>query len=221
MKPLIEDLRTTSQIRLFKKGSAILFQGEIPRKAFIIRDGVVRAYTVKTSGEESTIALYTKDDILPLSWLLDATSNSLFYYEAVSDVRVLSVDKDTFNKTLSQDTVRLNQMLRYLNKQYTAMLVRITGLSQSRAVEKISFTFYYLLFRYGTDTTADGMQQLDLKLNHLMIANLTGLTRESTTTNLKVLKEKGIITYTRSSFSVNKRLLENFIGEDGFRELNL
>jgi len=220
MNSLIENFRATSQIRLFKKGSAILFQGEIPRKAFIIRDGVVRAYTVKTSGEESTIALFTKDDIFPISWLLDATSNSLFYYEAVSDVRVMGVTKDDFNKVVSSSTEKLTEMLRYVNQQYTSMLVRITGLSQSRAIEKISFTFYYLLFRYGIEHSG-GMHHIDLKLNHLMIANLTGLTRESTTTNLKVLKEKGIITYTRSSFSVNKKKLENFIGEDGFRELNL
>jgi CRP/FNR family cyclic AMP-dependent transcriptional regulator len=220
MSLLIDSLRSVSQIRLFKKGSAILFQGEIPRKAFIIRDGVVRAYTVKTSGEESTIALYTKDDIFPLSWLLDANANSLFYYEAVTDVRVMGVGKEDFNNAITQNTDQLGEMLRYVNKQYTSMLVRITGLSQSRAIEKISFTFYYLLFRYGLEMP-DGMHQIDLKLNHLMIANLTGLTRESTTTNLKVLKEKGIITYTRSSFCVNKRKLENFIGEDGFRELNL
>jgi len=220
MNSLIETFRTTSQIRLFKKGSAILFQGEIPRKAFIIRDGVVRAYTVKTSGEESTIALFTKDDIFPLTWLLEATSNSLFYYEAVSDVRVIGVTKEDFEKVVSHSTDKLSEMLRYVNQQYTSMLVRITGLSQSRAIEKISFTFYYLLFRYGLDDSK-GMQQIDLKLNHLMIANLTGLTRESTTTNLKVLKEKGIIDYTRSSFSVDKKKLENFIGEDGFRELNL
>jgi CRP-like cAMP-binding protein len=220
MNSLIENFKATSQIRLFKKGSAILFQGEIPRKAFIIRDGVVRAYTVKTSGEESTIALFTKDDIFPLSWLFDTTSNSLFYFEAVSDVRVMGVTKDDFNKIVSNSTEKLNEMLRYVNEQYTSMLVRITGLSQSRAIEKISFTFYYLLFRYGIKTSG-GMHQINLKLNHLMIANLTGLTRESTTTNLKVLKEKGIISYTRSSFSVNKKKLENFIGEDGFRELNL
>ncbi len=220
MNILVDTLRNTSQIRLFKKGSAILFQGEIPRKAFIIRDGVVRAYTVKTSGEESTIALFTKDDVFPLSWLFEANSNSLFYYEAVTDVRVIGVAKDDFNKALTNDPKQLSEMLRYVSRQYTSMLVRITGLSQSRAIEKISFTFYYLLFRYGIESSA-GMHQIDLKLNHLMIANLTGLTRESTTTNLKVLKEKGIITYTRSSFSVNKRKLENFIGEDGFRELNL
>jgi len=220
MNQLIEDFRNTSQIRSFKKGSAILFQGEIPRKAFIIRDGVVRAYTVKTSGEESTVALFTKDDIFPLSWLLETTSNSIFYYEAVTDVRTLSVTKEDFTKVISNNTKHLSEMLRYVNKQYTSMLVRITGLSQSRAIEKISFTFYYLLFRYGNENK-DGTYQIDLKLNHLMIANLTGLTRESTTTNLKVLKEKGIISYTRASFTVNKRKLENFIGEDGFRELEL
>jgi CRP-like cAMP-binding protein len=220
MKSLLTTMKDASQIRLFKKGSAILFQGEIPRKAFIIRDGVVRAYTVKTSGEESTIALFTKDDIFPLSWLFEANSNSLFYYEAVSDVRIIGVAKDDFLKALHSDPAELAEMLKYVSKQYTSMLVRITGLSQSRAIEKISFTFYYLLFRYGIESS-DGMHQIDLKLNHLMIANLTGLTRESTTTNLKMLKEKGIITYARSSFAVNKRKLENFIGEDGFRELNL
>jgi CRP-like cAMP-binding protein len=207
MKTLIENLRSSSQIRVFKKGSAILFQGEIPRKAFVIRDGVVRA-------------LFTKDDVLALTWLLDTTVNSLFYYEAVTDVRVMSMTKDDFQKTLYSSTAHLTAMLQYTNRQYTSMLVRITGLSQSRAIEKISFTFYYLLFRYGLPSK-NNMQQLDLKLNHLMIANLTGLTRESTTTNLKVLKEKGIIDYTRSSFSVDKRKLENVLGEDGFRELAL
>ncbi|MES2630667.1 MAG: Crp/Fnr family transcriptional regulator [Patescibacteria group bacterium] len=220
MKSFIEDLRDVSQIRSFKKGSAILFQGEIPRKAFIVRDGVVRAYTVKTSGEESTVALFTKDDILPLTWLLETTSNSIFYYEALSDVRTLCVSKEDFHKVMSSDKEHLGKMLRYINKQYTAMLVRITGLSQSRAIEKICFTFYYLLFRYGIEQ-ADGIHKIDLNLSHLMIANLTGLTRESTTTNLRVLKEKGIISYTRSSFSVNKRKLENFIGEDSFREVSL
>jgi CRP-like cAMP-binding protein len=132
----------------------------------------------------------------------------------------MTMSKDEFHTSLYSSNDNLTEMLQYANKQYTSMLVRITGLSQSRAIEKISFTFYYLLFRYGKPSTSN-LQQLDLKLNHLMIANLTGLTRESTTTNLKVLKEKGIIDYTRSSFSVDKRKLENFLGEDGFRELNL
>ena len=54
-----------------------------------------------------------------------------------------------------------------------------------------------------------------------MIASLVGLTRESTAKNLKVLKDKKIISYTKSSYKINKEKLEAFLGEDGFRDLQL
>ena len=220
MNRLVKHTKDVNRIRTFKKGATLLFQGEIPRSAYIVEEGVVRAYSVKTSGEESIVALFTKGDIFPLPWLLSTTSNTLFYYEAIEDTRVTCIPKDAFHKALEEDYELSKDVMKYINQQYTAMLVRITGLSQSRAIEKISYIFYYLMFRYGIEGK-DGNYKIDLKLNHSIIASLTGITRESTTTNLGVLKEKGIVDYTRSSFSVNKRRLENFIGEDGFRELSL
>lgn len=207
-------------MRVFKKGATLLFQGEIPRNAFIIHSGVVRAYSVKTSGEESIVALFTKGDILPLPWLTGASSNSLFYYDAVDDVRVTCVAKQDIQNVLAQNPQLMAELLRFVATQYTSMLVRITGLSQSRAIEKISFTFYYLLFRHGVPV-GDGTYKITIKLTHALIASLTGLTRESTTTNLGILKDKGVIDYDRANFIVHKRRLENFIGEDGFRELQL
>lgn len=217
---LTQHLKNKTHMRVFKKGATLLFQGEIPRHAFIIHSGVVRAYSVKTSGEESIVSLFTKGDIFPLPWLIGTTSNSLFYYEAVDDVRVTCVAKQDFHDVLAKNPQLMNDLLRFVATQYTSLLVRITGLSQSRAIEKISFTFYYLLFRHGVPGDND-VYKINLKLNHAMVASLTGLTRESTTTNLGILKEKGIIDYNRTSFSVNKRRLESFIGEDGFRELQL
>lgn len=220
MEDLIARLKPLSQIRLYKKGSTILFQGEIPRKAFIVREGVIRAYSVKASGEETIVAFFSKGDLFPLPWLFNTSSNALFYYEALEDARLLTFSKDDLTKITKNDPALLSTILQYLNKQYTAQLVRITALGQSRAIEKISFTFYYLVFRYGIEKQP-GIFTLSLKLSHLTIANLTGLTRESTTTNLKILKTKGIISYERSIFTVDKQKLENFIGEDGFRELSL
>lgn len=220
MEELISRLKPLSQLRVFKKGTTVLFQGEIPRRAYVIREGLIRAYVVKPSGEESIIAFFSKGDIFPLPWLLGSSSNALFYYEAVEDTRVLTFSKDDFIKTTHNNPILLQGALEYLNRQYTAQLMRITALGQSRAIEKISFTFYYLLFRYGVEKRP-GVYTISIKLSHLTIANLTGITRESTTTNLKTLKNKGIITYTRSMFTINKQKLENFMGEDAFREITL
>lgn len=207
-------------MRVVKKGANVLFQGEIPRKAMIVRDGVIRAYTITSGGEERVVALYSKGDILPLTWVLGETSNSLFYYDAVTEARLMTFTKADFHGAINQNPEALQSVLRFVGTQYTALLLRITGLEQSRAIEKIGFTLYYLLFRYGTEKQP-GVYVINMKLSQLMISNLVGLTRESSTKNLKVLKDKGIIDYTSSTYTVNKLKLEQFLGEDSFRDLSL
>lgn len=220
MDSLIDQLRPHATARFVKKGTNILFQGEIPRRVSIIRDGIVRAYTITSTGEERTIALYGKDDIFPLTWIIGETSNSLFYYEAFTDVRLMTTTKESFMEGVMADPDGQAAVLRYVGTLYTSLLFRMTGLEQSRAIEKIGFTLYYLLFRYGIEETP-GVYTINLKLSQLMLASLVGLTRESTAKNLKVLKTKQIISYNKSSYKINKEKLEAFLGEDAFRDLQL
>ncbi|MDN5275416.1 MAG: CarD family transcriptional regulator [Candidatus Saccharibacteria bacterium] len=220
MEELFIRLRPHGLPRSIRKGANILFQGEVPRRGYLVRDGVVRAYTITSTGEERIVSFYAKGDILPLSWLLGETTNTLFYYEAVTDVRLVAIPKEAFQDCIKNDPQMMSLLLTFISKQYTSMLLRITGLEQSRAVEKIGFTLYYLLFRYGEEQE-NGIYAVNLKLSQLTIANLVGLTRESTTKNLKILRTKGIITYEHSTYFVNKAKLEAFIGEDSFRNLNL
>jgi CRP-like cAMP-binding protein len=218
MEALHTRLRPHGTPRLVRKGSNILFQGEIPRHVNIIRDGVVREYTIDSSGEERIVALYGKGDIFPLSWTLGETSNTLFYYDALIDTRLMCVTKQQFLDIVMEDRAILSGLLQFVSNEYTALLLRATGLEQSRAVEKIAFTLYYLLFRYGNESSP-GKYTIDVKMSQAMIASFVGLTRESTTKNLKVLKDKGIIDYSRSIYTINKTKLEAFMGEDSFRDM--
>lgn len=220
MEELLPDLQPFSTPKVVKKGANILFQGEIPRKVMVVRDGVVRAYTITSTGEERIVALYGKGDMFPLSWVLGETTNTLFYYDAVSEARLLTIPRDDFMNVLTKDVTHLNRVLKFLTKEYTALLLRITGLEQSRAIEKIGFTLYYLLFRYGNEIKP-GVFTIDVKISQVMIASLVGITRESTTRCLTTLKDKGIIDYRNSTYTVHKAKLENYLGEDSFRDLSL
>ena len=132
----------------------------------------------------------------------------------------MTVPREVFIDTIMKHPALTASTLEFVAGQYTSLLLRITGLEQSRAIEKIGFTLYYLLFRYGVEKKA-GVYVLDIKLSQLVIASLVGLTRESTTKNLNILKEKGIITYNKSAYTINKPKLEGFLGEDAFRDLSL
>lgn len=220
MDDLLHALKPHLTIRSARKDSTLLYQGEIPRQAFMVRSGVIRAYTITTSGEERIVALYGKGDIFPLTWIFGETNTTLFYYEALSDVQLASVPKDVLLDELSKDKAIMFSVLKYAVNQYTALLLRITALEQSKAAEKIAFTLYYLVFRYGIEKQP-GIFTIDIRMTQIMIASFVGLTRESTTINLRLLKKKKIIEYDSFTYIVNKENLEKFIGEDNFKDLQL
>jgi len=214
-----EKIKPYSQLKAYKKGANIFFQGEAPRRGVMVSEGVVRAYTIATSGEERTISFFTKNDILPMSWLMGTTTTSLFYYEAVSDVRTLQFTREDFKEQILLDGKTLLGMFDTLSRDYTAAMLRINGLEQSRAEDKVAFTMYYLVFRYGVATKKEDVFEIDMTLRHSTIASLVGLSRESTTKILGKLQKLNILHYQRGTYSVNKTLLENHIGEDTFRDV--
>lgn len=218
MDDLLHELKPLGSFKTILKDGNVLFQGEVPRSVILVRSGIIRAYTITSSGEERTVALYGDGSILPLTWVLGTTTNSLFYYEAVTDCRVFQVPKAAFLDFIYSKPERTQAMLKQTADIYTSLLLRITGLEQSRAVEKIGFTLYYLLFTHGKEVKP-GIFTINVRLSHALFGSLVGLTRESTAKNMKQLRDKGIIDYASFTYTVNKAKLEAFLGEDGFRDL--
>lgn len=220
MKQLISQLRKVGTPTLYRKGANVFFQGEVPRYALIVLDGVVKAYTISPEGEEVIVHLYGKGSVIPSAWVSDQASTALFNYDAVNDVRALKVRKSDFEEVIRNDQECRLEYMELITKNQAALLLRVTGLSQSRATEKICYTLYFLLFRYGLERGNDNYE-INLKLTQGMLASLIGQTRESTAKNLKQLKDSGIVDYSSSTYTVNKRKLEAFLGEDSFRNLEL
>src|SRR5689334_11777813 len=119
MDDLLRELKPVGSFRTIAKDGNVLFQGEVPRYVMVVRSGVIRAYTITSNGEERTVSLHGDGDILPLTWALGITSNTLFYYEAVTDCRVFQVPKKTFTEYLDAKPERLRDMLRYTSNLYT------------------------------------------------------------------------------------------------------
>lgn len=220
MDDLLRELKPQGSFRTITKGGNVLFQGEIPRHVMVVRSGIIRAYTITSTGEERTVALHGDGDILPLTWALGTTKDSFFYYEAVTDSRIFQISKPAFDDYLNANPERLRSMLDRTGKIYTSLLLRITGLEQSRAIEKIGFTLYYLLFTRSKEVKP-GIFRIDVRLSHALFGSLVGLTRESTAKNMKLLRDRKIIDYSSFTYTVNKAKLEAFLGEDGFRDLSL
>lgn len=220
MEDVLHAVGSKATTQSIKKGTTVLYQSEIPRYACIVKKGFIRAYTITSSGEERVVALHGKGDIFPLSWIYGETKNTLFYYEAGSDVEIACIGKNDFVETIAASPKLTAQVLRSTVNEHTSLLMRITALEQSNAAEKIALTLYYLMIRHGVERTP-GNFTITIKMTQSMIASLVGLTRESTAVNIATLKKRGIVTYKNFIYVVNKSNLEKFVGEDNFKDVTL
>lgn len=218
MQDIIEVIKPHSLKRFAKKRTILFYQGEVPRHAFIVVSGLIKVYSINPAGEERTVSLHAAGDLFPLPWIFGEASNTLFYYEALSDCELMTIDKTLLVETIEKKPALFRDVFQHVVNNYTGLLLRVTALEQSRAAEKIGFTLYYLLFHYGKERKP-GIYDIDLNLTQPMIASLVGLTRETTAINLNLLKRKGIINYSSRRYSIDKSKLERFLGEDSFKDL--
>ncbi|HSW98943.1 MAG TPA: Crp/Fnr family transcriptional regulator [Candidatus Saccharimonadales bacterium] len=220
MRDIISHIRPIATARAFKRQSILLYQGEVPRDAFVVLSGVVKAYSINAAGEEQIVTFETRGDMFPASWIFQKAATTIYYYEALTDVEVLALPQRDLNQLLADDLELRAKLLDYFATRYTGLLMRVTALEQSRAREKIMFTLYYLMFRYGRQRHAgSGVYAIGLKLTHSVIAALVGLTRETTTNELTKLKSERILSYGSHQYSVDKAKLERALGEDSFANL--
>ncbi len=207
-------------VRQFRRGSTVMYQGEVPRTSYVVKSGAIKTYSINAVGEEQIALFLIEGDVLPAQWTFQLMPHSLYYYEAAVDSELYAVSRDDFLAFIFSSVELAKQATSYYINNYSYALMRINALEQTRAADKILHTLYSLMIRYGKNT-GNGMYEIGLPLSHQLLADMVGLTRETTSLELSKLKRAKIISYKGRSYSVNRQAIVSRIGEDNFRDLSV
>jgi CRP/FNR family transcriptional regulator len=184
-------------VRTFKKGEIIIFQGEAPRAAFVVKSGIVKAYNLSVGGDEKPVDFYSPGVVFPGGWVYGRIPNAIYYYEAFTpSVALYAVKRQDFVDFIkSHPELMYQELNRYLTDEI-GQSMRLNALQHSRASDKLLYTLHYLALSHG-HKVAPQVVEIDLNLTHQDFANLTGLTRETAATELNKLKHQGVINYVK------------------------
>ncbi len=216
-----QELLSNYPLKSYRRGEIILFQGEAPRVAYVLKTGMVKAYNISSSGDEKPIGFYGPGSLFPAAWVYGNVPSAMYYYEAFTDLTLYGVPADEYQGFLrANPAIALNELKRYVSDD-VGKTMRLNALQHSRASDKLIYTLHYLALSHSRPIANDGVE-LTLLLTHQDFANLTGLTRETTATELNKLKKSGVISYGKHTpYKINIGKLRSTLNDQFIADLQI
>lgn len=196
----------------FKRGSVILHQGDIPTAVHVIKTGFVKVYNITAAGDERQVLFDITYEVFPIGWIFNKIRHMYFYYEAFSDVELYLVPKDDYVDFLRTQPDQMWRALDYYVDRHIGYQLRMHALEQSKAREKILYTFEFLVRRFGKPSTGANIE-LDIPLTQQDFANFVGLTRETISLELNKLQREKVITYDKQTYVVDEKRLQKLLNK--------
>lgn len=202
----------------YKKGNVILGQGIEPDCAYVIKKGAIKTYNITSKGEEKPIGFNVAGDIIPLGWVFDKISKSLYFYEALNNCQLYKVPKDELVSFIQSDLDVMSQVLDRVVWRGLVHTTHINALEQSKASDKLLYTIHFLALYFGHDLKTD-VVEIRVPITQQDVANFTGLTRETISVELKKLVSQKVIIVRRLNYIVRTDKLDELLDDEYERQL--
>ena len=192
--------------RHFKKGQTILFQGEVSRYTYVVKEGVVRTYNISANGDEQIISLNGQYDLLPEAWFLHDAAVAYYFYGAFTDCQIYLVPREELIAKVASRPELSQFLMQWAIRLHIGAKVHINALEQPKSRDKLVHLLHYLLLRFGEDA-GNGNVRVNLRLTHQTLADMLGTTRETIALELSRLRKEKVINYRQQLYTVNKSKL--------------
>jgi CRP-like cAMP-binding protein len=206
----IERLFKDARLRAYPKNQLIHYQGDPLSNIYLIRSGYIKAYTILDSGDTRTLLILGPGDIFPLAFSssLDWENYQIrYFYQSLCDIKLLSLASDLLKTHIEENNEMMGIYMNYIAASNEAIMNQLEVMKNKKAIDKVGLLLPYLISKAGKKVKPD-IYQLQLKLSHQEIADLSGVTRETTTTLIKELEKDGIIDQHKGKWLINTKNLE-------------
>ena len=191
-----------------KKGKILYQPDDQILNIYLLKEGLVRQYSISEKGDEVTINVFRPYSFFPIMLILANQSNN-YFFEAQTDITAFRAPAEKVIEFLKSEPEVLFDLTKRFSAAITGLSKRIEELSFDQASNRIASLLLYLAQRFGEQN--DGEIIINLPLTHQDLASWTSLTRETASRQLKNLSSLGIISYNRQSITIldKNRLLKS------------
>lgn len=203
-----------SRARKYPKNQLVHYQGDPLSHIYLLQSGYIKAYMILDSGDTRTILLLGPGDVFPLAFsaTMDWGNYAIrYFYQSLVETELLVLPIDTLREHINSDPQMMSAYMNYMAASNQTIMDQLEVMKNKKAIDKVAMMLPGLANKAGR-RLRPGLYELQLKLSHQEIADLCGVTRETTTTLVKQLEKEKIIKQQHGRWQINLNNLKKFKG---------
>jgi CRP-like cAMP-binding protein len=188
--------------QVYKRGEILIHAGDNPTGVFYVKDGQIKEYAISKKGEELVVNIFKPVAFFPMSWAINETPNE-YFFEAVTDVHTWKAPKEAVLIFIKDNPDVLFDLMRRVYKGTDGILTRMTYLMAGNAYARLIAEILLCAKRFGKkDTNGAG---ISCNITESELAAQAGMTRETVSREIRILKEKALVTFEKNILTIPNR----------------
>lgn len=187
-----------ARVKHYPKNQILVYGGDSIPNIYLLKKGVVKLYDIDHQGNEKVLHILKPPSMLPLTALGQSGEDSDWFYSTITDCDVYTVAYDEVQQRVSHDSKLASCLLRQNAEEMHELLVRLSSLGKNDARGKLAYVLRFLAVCHACERHG-GWRRISFPVGHQLLADMIGMTRESTASSMKCLRERQIVRYPRAT----------------------
>ncbi|KAA1419336.1 Crp/Fnr family transcriptional regulator [Nocardioides humilatus] len=192
-------IASRGRLRRFDTGSPLMREGQAGTEVLVIVSGRAKVTYLTRDGREVILDFRGPGDLLGEMAVVDGNPRSNTV-QAIEPVEALAMPAADFRDLVAQSPTLANRLLQNMIRRFRDSDRKVIEFGASHAVGRVAARLVEMVERFGTLTPAGHV--IDLPISQDELAGWTGSSREAVAKALHALRELGLVSTDRRSYTV-------------------
>lgn len=180
------------------KNQVLLYEGDVPFDVMVIKSGIVKVHDIDDQGNEKVLHLLKSPAVFPFAFFTGSDVATRWYYTALTDCEIYSMPQAELRGQFAENPELAQYLMSWFSREVHEILTRLSSLSKTLARDKIAAALKFLALWHSVERRS-GWRRVTFPVSHQLLADMTGITRESATLTMKEFQEEHAIRTPRAT----------------------
>lgn len=191
---ILEEFVENARLKHVPSGQILMYAHDTPADAYILKSGVVKIYDIDDKGNEKILHLVKPYSVVPFAFFSGLEKPLQWYYTTLTDCEMYVVPADDLAAVIDEHGALGQLLVKNFSDDVHYLLARFSGMSKSNTEDKVLATLAFLAENHAVPTRAgSAWRKVTFPVTHQLLADMSGITRESTALVMKDISDRKII----------------------------